>query len=136
MNKAALVDLAERVGKTFAMTFLALYAPVILSANGLKDLADLAVAEKAAVAGIASVFSLVVGLIGVNVGNKDTAAIVSAKDSDKGPDADLVASETSGVEIIDVDSEDAPVADGPVSHWVGENGPGLDVPEDDSTPDH
>ena len=71
MNRKALEDLVERAGRTFAQTFLAVYAPVVLGAHTLGGLADLSVADKAATAGIAAVFSIVTSLVGAKVGTSD-----------------------------------------------------------------
>ncbi len=64
LSREAVRDIAERVVRTFVITFVALYAPVLLGAHSLGDLLDLSVADKAATAGVVSVLSLVLGLIG------------------------------------------------------------------------
>lgn len=76
-SREALKDVAERAGRTFAQTFLALYAPVVLGAGSLGGLLDLSVADKAAAAGVAAVFSLLTGLLGTQVGSsKDNASVL------------------------------------------------------------
>lgn len=69
LSSAAVKDLAERAGRTFAQTFLALYAPVVLGAGSLGGLLDVSTADKAATAGIAAVFSLAMGLFGTKLGS-------------------------------------------------------------------
>lgn len=73
---AAVKDVAERAVRTFAQTFLALYAPVVLGAHSLGGLLDLSTADKAATAGVAAVFAVIVGLVGVNVGSSSENASV------------------------------------------------------------
>lgn len=76
LSKEAVKDVAERAARTFAQTFLALYAPVVLGAGSLHGLLDLSAADKAATAGIAAVFSVLTGLVGVNVGvSRDSASL-------------------------------------------------------------
>ena len=68
ISKSAVVDIAERAGRTFVVAFLAVYAPVVLGAGSLGGLVDLSVADKAATAGVAALLSVVLGLLGVQVG--------------------------------------------------------------------
>ena len=76
LSREAVKDVAERAARTFAQTFLALYAPVVLGAGSLHGLLDLSTADKAATAGIAAVFSVLTGLVGVNLGsNGDNASV-------------------------------------------------------------
>lgn len=76
LSVEAVKDLAERAARTFAQAFLALYAPVVLGAGSLGGLLDLSVADKASAAGIAAVFSLIMGVIGVQAGSsKDDASV-------------------------------------------------------------
>lgn len=76
-SSAALKDVAERAVRTFAQAFLALYAPVVVGASHLGGLLNLSVADKAATAGVAAVFSVVVGLLGVRVGSsRDDASVL------------------------------------------------------------
>lgn len=75
-SREAVKDIAERAGRTFAVAFLALYAPVVLGATSLGGLIDLSVADKAATAGVAALFTVLVGLVGVKVGSsKDDASV-------------------------------------------------------------
>lgn len=75
LSSAAVKDVAERAARTFAQTFLAMYAPVVLGAGSLGGLLDVSTADKAATAAIAAVFSVVMGLVGVKVGSsKDSAS--------------------------------------------------------------
>jgi hypothetical protein len=77
LSSSAVKDLAERAARTFAQVLLATYAPVILGAGSLHGLLDLSVADKAATAGIAAVFSLVMGAIGVRAGStKDNGSVL------------------------------------------------------------
>lgn len=69
MSSAALKDVAERALRTFVQTFLAMYAPVVLGAGSLGGLLSVSTADKAATAGIAAVFAIVVGLFGTKVGS-------------------------------------------------------------------
>lgn len=71
MTRKALEDLLERALRTFAQVFLTVYAPVVLGAHSLGGLADLSVADKAATAGIAAVFSIGMSLFGAKVGTSD-----------------------------------------------------------------
>lgn len=73
MNKKIL-DLAERAGKTFAQVFLATYAPVLLGAGSLGGVLNLSVADKAATAAVAAVFSVVMSAMSFNVGDKNSAS--------------------------------------------------------------
>lgn len=77
LSTSALKDLAERAARTFAQTFVALYAPVVLGAGSLGGLLDVSTADKAATAGVAAVLSLVMGVFGVQVGSsKDSASVL------------------------------------------------------------
>ncbi|MFD4474721.1 holin [Streptomyces sp. NPDC058471] len=75
-SKEALRDVAERAVRTFVQTFLAVYAPVVLGAGSLGGLGDLSTADKAATAGIAAVFSIVMGLVGAKTGSSEDDASV------------------------------------------------------------
>lgn len=77
LSTAALKDLGERAARTFAQTFVALYAPVVLGAGSLGGLLSVSTADKAATAGVAAVLSLVMGVFGVQVGSsKDSASVL------------------------------------------------------------
>lgn len=77
LSTSALKDLAERAARTFAQTFVAMYAPVVLGAASLGGLLDVSTADKAATAGVAAVLSLVMGVFGVQVGStKDNASVL------------------------------------------------------------
>jgi hypothetical protein len=76
MNTAAVKDVAERALRTFVQTFLAMYAPVVLGAGSLGGLLDVSTADKAATAGVAAVFSVVMGLVGVKLGSSNEDASV------------------------------------------------------------
>jgi hypothetical protein len=76
LNAQAVKDIAERATRTFVQTFLAVYAPVVLGAGSLGGLLDLGVADKAAVAGIAAVLTIVMGVLGVKAGSSDKDASV------------------------------------------------------------
>lgn len=76
LSKDAVKDVAERAARTFAVAFLALYAPVVLGASSLGGLLDLSVADKAATAGVAAVFTVLVGLVGVKLGSSPDDASV------------------------------------------------------------
>lgn len=77
LSLEAVKDVAERAARTFVQVFAALYAPVILGADSLGGVLDLSLASKAAAAGIAAVFSLVMGLLGTKAGSsKDNASIL------------------------------------------------------------
>ena len=73
---AAVKDVAERAVRTFVQTFLALYAPVVLGAGTLGGLLDLSVADKAATAGVAAVFTVLMGVVGVRLGSSGDDASV------------------------------------------------------------
>jgi hypothetical protein len=76
VSKEAVKDIAERAVRTFVVAFAAVYAPVILGAGSLGGIIDLSVADKAATAGVAALFTVVLGLLGVNAGSsKDDASI-------------------------------------------------------------
>ena len=76
MTRDAVKDVAERAVRTFVQVFLATYAPVILGAGSLGGLLDLSTADKAATAGIAALFSVVMGLFGAQVGSSENDASV------------------------------------------------------------
>lgn len=76
LSVEAVKDVAERAVRTFVQTFLALYAPVVLGAGSLGGLLDLSTADKAATAGIAAVFTLVMGVLGVKAGSSEDNASV------------------------------------------------------------
>lgn len=76
MSTEAVKDVAERAARTFAQTFLALYAPVVLGAGSLGGLLDLSTADKAATSALAAVFSVVMGLVGVKLGSSPEDASV------------------------------------------------------------
>lgn len=69
LSRAAVLDVAERAGRTFVQVFLALYAPVVLGASSLGGLLSVSTADKAATAGIAAVFSIAMGLVGTKAGS-------------------------------------------------------------------
>lgn len=76
ITPGALKDVAERSVRTFAQTFLALYAPVVLGAGSLGGLLDLSVADKASAAGIAAVFTVLMGVVGAKAGSSNEDASV------------------------------------------------------------
>jgi hypothetical protein len=76
MTRDAVKDVAERAVRTFVQVFLAMYAPVVLGAGSLGGLLDLSTADKAATAGIAAVFTVLTGLLGVKVGSSPDDASV------------------------------------------------------------
>lgn len=76
MNREAMMDVAERAVRTFVQVFLATYAPVVLGAGSLGGLLDLSTADKAATAGVAALFSVVMGVIGVKTGSSEDNASV------------------------------------------------------------
>lgn len=77
LSSAAVKDVAERAVRTFAQVFLAMYAPVVLGAGSLGGLLDVSTADKAATAGIAAVFSIVMGLVGTKAGSSpDNGSVV------------------------------------------------------------
>lgn len=76
LSMEAVKDVAERAVRTFVQTFLAMYAPVVLGAGSLGGLLDLSTADKAATAGIAAVFTVVMGVLGVKAGSSEDNASV------------------------------------------------------------
>ena len=64
-------EIADKAG-----TFLALYAPGGLGAGSLGGLLSLAAADKAATAGIAAVFTVVMGVLGAKAGSSSEDASV------------------------------------------------------------
>lgn len=76
ISRDAVKDIAERAARTFAQVFAATYAPVVLGAGSLGGLLNLSVADKAATAGVAAVFTIVTGLLGVKVGKSGDDASV------------------------------------------------------------
>lgn len=76
LSSAAVKDVAERALRTFSQVFLATYAPVVLGAHSLGGILDLSTADKAATAATAAVFSVVMGLIGINLGSSGENASV------------------------------------------------------------
>lgn len=75
-SREAVKDIAERAVRTFVVAFLALYAPVVLGASSLGGLIDLSVADKAATAGVAALFTALLGAIGVKLGSSSDDASV------------------------------------------------------------
>lgn len=76
MTRDAVKDVAERAVRTFVQVFLAMYAPVVLGAGSLGGLLDVSTADKAATAGVAAVFSIVMGLVGAKMGSSPDDASV------------------------------------------------------------
>lgn len=76
MSRDAVKDVAERAARTFVQVFLAMYAPVVLGAGSLGGLLDLSTADKAATAGVAAVFTVLTGVIGVKLGSSPDDASV------------------------------------------------------------
>jgi Putative lactococcus lactis phage r1t holin len=77
LNSRYVLDLIERVGWTFLETFGA-----VLVASGfftIDGVTDLAIVEKAAIAGIASVLAVIKGLVAKGVGSPNTAALLPAQ---------------------------------------------------------
>ncbi len=77
VSRKAAKDVAERATRTFAAVFAATYAPVVLGASSLGGLLDLSVADKAATAGVAAVATIVLGLLGVKMGDSPDDAKMS-----------------------------------------------------------
>src|SRR5882724_6905259 len=76
-----LVDVSERTLFTFAATFVALYAPVLLSISTGADwhvLLNLSFAQKVTVASIAAAFTAVKGGVATLVGDTATPSLVPA----------------------------------------------------------
>lgn len=70
--KTKIADIVERVSWTFLQAFGAqLVASGFFTVDGVVDLSIL---QKAGIAGVAAVLSLIKGLVAVNVGSKETAA--------------------------------------------------------------
>lgn len=76
ISREAVKDIAERAVRTFVVAFAAVYAPVVLGAGSLGGVIDLSVADKAATAGVAALFTVVLGLIGVKAGSSPDDASV------------------------------------------------------------
>jgi hypothetical protein len=79
MNRNAFIGIAERVIATFVAAFFALYLPAVLSASstgGWHALLNLSVAQKAAVAGAAAVFSLIKSVAATQVGNPNSGGML------------------------------------------------------------
>jgi hypothetical protein len=77
MLPSTMKDIVERVVRTFVVTFVGLYAPVLLGAQSLNQLLDLSVADKAFTAGIVSALTLVLAVVGANVGDLDDSSFLS-----------------------------------------------------------
>lgn len=74
-----LVDVGERSLFTFVATFVALYAPVLLSVSTGANwhvLLNLSFAQKAIVAGLAAVFTVVKGAVGTTVGDTSSPSLL------------------------------------------------------------
>lgn len=76
MTRDAVKDVAERAVRTFIQVFLAMYAPVVLGAGSLGGLLSLSTADKAATAGVAAVFTVLTGVLGVKLGSSPDDASV------------------------------------------------------------
>lgn len=76
MSRDAVKDVAERAVRTFVQVFLAMYAPVVLGAGSLGGLLSLSTADKAATAGVAAVFTVLTGVLGVKLGSSSDDASV------------------------------------------------------------
>jgi alpha-beta hydrolase superfamily lysophospholipase len=76
MSRDAVKDVAERAVRTFVQVFLAMYAPVVLGAGSLGGLLSLSTADKAATAGVAAVFTVLTGVLGVKLGSSGDDASV------------------------------------------------------------
>lgn len=82
MTKAAFLDLLKRVGKTAGVAAAAVYLPSLMAATGTGDwdqLVDLSLASKAAVVGLATLGTTLLGLVGATRGNPDTAEVFEKK---------------------------------------------------------
>jgi hypothetical protein len=81
ISKEAVKDIAERAVRTFVVAFAAVYAPVVLGASSLGGIIDLSVADKAATAGVAALFTVALGLLGVKAGgSSDNASVLGKSD--------------------------------------------------------
>lgn len=74
LSREAVKDVAERAVRTFVVAFLAVYAPVVLGAGSLGGIVNLSVADKAATAGVAALFTVVLGVLGVQFGSSKNDA--------------------------------------------------------------
>ena len=77
------VKVGERGLMAGVTAFVATYSPVILSADSLHSLLDLSVADRAATAGVAAVFMLVVSALGLKVGDKESPSVLAGLANDK-----------------------------------------------------
>lgn len=69
-------DLAERVFATFVMTFLSVWTVPVMAGGGTwETVSDLSTVQKAAVAALAAVLSLIKGAIAKAVGDEDSASL-------------------------------------------------------------
>lgn len=76
-------DLLERVALTFVGAFIGVYMLALAGSDSATDtLSNKQLLDNAITAGIASVIPLVSGLIGFRVGDKNTASIISVKETD------------------------------------------------------
>lgn len=82
MTKAAFLDLVKRVLKTGAVAAAAVYLPSLVAATGsgsLDELVNLSLAAKAGVVGLATAGTGLLGLLGTQRGNPDTAELFEKK---------------------------------------------------------
>ncbi len=77
MSREAVLDVAERAIRTFVAVFLGLYVPVLVGAETLGGMVDMNMLAKAATAGVAAVITVIIGVIGTQVGSsKDDASVL------------------------------------------------------------
>lgn len=79
MNRNSFLSIAERVVSTFLFAFLATWIPVLMSVPGTSDwhsLLALSVMQKAAIAGLAAVLSLIKSIIATQVGNPNSGGLL------------------------------------------------------------
>ena len=74
-------SLLERAARAFAVAFLAIWlGPLLLGEVGsISELFDLAVLDKALLAGIAAIGSMALSLLGGSVGNRGTPSLLPAE---------------------------------------------------------
>lgn len=78
MTKALIIDIGERALLTFAQAWLSVW--IITSWS---DLTDVALAQQAAVAGLAAALSVAKSAIASRLGEKGTAALLPAPDAER-----------------------------------------------------
>lgn len=82
MNRATLLNLLERVAGTFGAAFLALWLPslsaVLAGGHDWHAVIALSVLQKAALAGVAAVLTLVKSIFATQVGNPNSGGFLPA----------------------------------------------------------